>query len=62
MTVTCTSTGWPATQVTWIKDDDILTSDSTYSMSQTITDRTESTYENVLNVMGSSQDDLLGTY
>lgn len=62
MVITCTSTGWPATTITWTKDDTTLASSSTYSFSQSITDRANSTYDNKLTVTGSQLTDLLGDY
>ena len=60
-TLTCTSTGSPATTVTWTKDGDTLTVDgTTYSMTQTLTDRRTSTYENVLTLPATG--DFSGTY
>ena len=57
-TITCTSTGSPATNVTWIKDGSPLTIDgTTYIMKQTVTERSTSTYTNVLIIgpdVGSS--------
>ena len=51
LTLTCTSTGSPATTVTWTRDGGALTVDgTTYSMTQTVTDRRTSTYENVLSI------------
>ena len=52
-TLTCVSTGSPATTVSWTKDGDKLTVDgTTYRMTQTVEDRTTSTYENVLALSG----------
>ena len=60
-TLTCTSTDSPATNVTWTKDGDTLTVDwTTYSMTQTVTDRSASTYENVLTLPATG--DISGTY
>ena len=60
-TLTCTSTGSPATTVTWTKDGDTLTVDgTTYSMTQIVTDRGSSTYENVLTLPATG--DISGTY
>ena len=57
-TLTCTSTDSPATNVTWTRDGVTLTVDgTTYSMTQTVTDRRASTYENVLATR-----DISGTY
>ena len=48
-TFTCVSTGSPATTVSWMKDGNNITIDGNqYSFSQTIIDRTSSTYRNVL--------------
>ena len=52
--LTCISTGSPATIVTWMREGEELTIDGTvYTATQTVTNRRESTYENVLtsNVM-----------
>ena len=62
LTVTCTSTGWPATTVTWTKGGDTLSEDSTYSFSQSVTNRATSTYDNTLNVTATLQENLLGDY
>ena len=49
-TLTCVSTVSPATTVSWMKDGQPLTTDgsSYYTLTQTVTDRTNSTYSNVL--------------
>ena len=51
-TVTCESTGSPATTVSWMKDGLLLTTDGStgYTLTQTVTDRPSSTYSNVLTV------------
>ena len=60
-TLTCTSTGSPATTVTWTKGGATLTVDgTTYSITQTVTDRRTSTYESVLTLPASG--DISGTY
>ena len=67
-TLTCTSTGSPATNVTWTKDGVTLTMDGdtltvdglTYSMTQTVTVRGSSTYENVLTLPATG--DISGMY
>ena len=52
-TLTCTTTGSPATTVTWTRDGQPLTVDgSTYNMVQIVTNRAASTYDNVLIVSG----------
>ena len=51
LVVNCTSTGSPATNVTWMRDGQPLTIDgTTYKLIQTVTNRTASTYENILTV------------
>ena len=59
----CISTGSPATRVTWMKDGQPLTADgsSPYSFSQTITNRSISTYSNVLSISETVQR-VTGTY
>ena len=48
-TLTCISTGSPATNVTWMRDGQPLTIDgTTYQLTQMVTNRRMSTYENVL--------------
>ena len=50
-TLTCVSTGSPATIVSWMRDGRPLIIDgSTYHLTQSITDRSSSTYSNVLTV------------
>jgi hypothetical protein len=56
-TLTCVSTGSPATNVSWTKDGAPLTSG--YTISQTVIDRSASTYSNVLRV---SPEGAAGTY
>ena len=49
--LTCTSTRSPATTVAWLRDGQPLTVDgSTYQLTQTVSNRRESTYENVLTI------------
>ena len=49
--VTCVSTGSPATNVTWRRNGQPLTIDgSRYQLTQTVTNRSLSTYENVLTI------------
>ena len=50
-TLTCTSTGSPATTVSWLRDGLPLTVDgSTFQMTQTVINRGAATYENVLTI------------
>ena len=49
--LTCTTTGSPATTVTWTRDGQPVTIDGrTYNMVQTVINRASATYENVLTV------------
>ena len=49
--LTCVSTGSPATNVTWRRNGQPLTIDgSLYQLTQTVTNRSLSTYENVLTI------------
>ena len=58
-TLTCTSTGGPATAVSWRKDDTMLSDDSTYSITpQVLTNAETATYTHTLTVTGR----LLGEY
>ena len=60
-TLTCISTDSTATTVTWTRDGGTLTVDGTpYSMTQTVTDRSASTYENVLTLPTTG--DISGMY
>ena len=62
-TLTCVSTGSPATTVSWVKDGVSLSIDgSTYQLTQTITDRVSSTYSNVLTVSETAPTGIAGTY
>ena len=61
-TLTCTSTGSPATTVTWLREGTVLTIDETvYTATQDVTDRRASTYENVLTI-AAVDDTTVGTY
>ena len=61
-TLVCTSTGGPATSVTWTKDNITLVVDgSTYQQSQVITDTVAATYENRLTIV-SKTSPLSGVY
>ena len=68
-TLTCVSTGSPPTRVVWMKDGLPLTTDGSsphYSLSltisQTITNRRDSTYNNTLAVEQSAPGEVAGTY
>ena len=62
ITVTCTSTGWPATQVIWSKDGNILNTGGSNTIYQVIMDRDNSVYQNVLFIQTNSLSELIGTY
>ena len=63
-TLTCVSTVSPATNVSWMKDGQPLTTDgsSYYTLIQTVTDRASSTYSNVLTVSEGAPGGVAGTY
>ena len=63
-TLTCESTGSPATSVSWMKDGDLLTTDGPtgYILTQTVTDRPSSTYSNVLTVSETTTGGVASTY
>ena len=48
--VRCVSTGSPATAVSWMKDGLSIDDSTGYTHTQTVTDRANSTYSNVLTV------------
>ena len=53
---TCTSTGSPATTVTWMRDGEPLTIDGVnYQLTQNVTNRSESTYGNILTIPVANQ-------
>ena len=62
ITVTCTSTGWPATQVIWSKDGSVFNAGGSNTIYQVVIDRVNSVYQNVLFVQANSLTELLGTY
>ena len=57
-TLTCTSTGGPATTVSWRRDGTTLSDDSTYSITSQMTDAETATYTHTLTVTGR----LVGEY
>ena len=61
-TLTCVSTGSPATIVTWIKDGLTINDANDYTSTQTITDRANSTYSNVLTVNEEIPGSVSGVY
>ena len=62
-TLTCTSTGGPATTVTWTKDGAVITPSTTHQQTQMIVDSVEGTYQNTLTIAQSvTGDNLYGLY
>ena len=60
--LTCTSTGGPATTVTWRKDGAIITVSAAYQQTNlVVTNATTGTYETVLTI-DQSVNDILGRY
>ena len=60
--LTCTSTGGPATTVTWRKNGAIITLDgTTYQQTQVVTDPVTGSYESVLTI-DQSIPDVFGVY
>lgn len=57
-TLTCTTTGGPATTVNWTRNGVVLTSGTDHTMTQVIVDTETSTYKNHLTVSGKR----LGVY
>ena len=57
-TLTCTSTGGPATTVSWRRNGTLLSDDNTYSITSEVTDGPTATYTHTLKVTGR----LLGEY
>ena len=51
-TLTCVSTGGPATTVTWTRNGAILSNDANHVFTKTVTDQLTATYSNVLTVTG----------
>ena len=62
-TLTCISTGGPATTVTWKKDGAVITLKFTYQQTKRVVDPVTGTYQTVLTIDPSvSQSDIVGTY
>ena len=62
-TLTCTSTGGPATTVTWRKDGAVITLNATYQQTKRVVDPVVGTYQTVLTIGPSvGQSDIGGTY
>ena len=62
-TFTCTSTGGPATTVTWRRDGELITLNATHKQSKRVVDPVEGTYQTVLTIDPSvGQSDIMGLY
>ena len=62
-TLNCTSTGGPATTVTWTKDGAVITPSTTHQQTQMIVDAVEGSYQNTLTIAQSvTGDNLSGLY
>ena len=62
-TLTCNSTGGPATTVTWKRDGVVITLNATYQQTKRVVNPVAGTYQTVLTIDPSvSQSDIVGTY
>ena len=62
-TLTCTSTGGPATTVTWKRDGVVITPDATYQQTKRLVDPVAGTYQTVLTIDPLvDQSGIVGTY
>ena len=62
-TLTCTSTGGPATNVTWRRDGVVITINATYQQTKRVVDPGQGTYQTVLTIDPSvGWSDIVGTY
>ena len=62
-TLTCTSTGGPATTVTWRRDGAVITPSATYQQTQRVVDPVAGTYQTVLTIDPSEgHSDIVGRY
>ena len=62
-TLTCTSTGGPATNVTWRRDGVVITLNATHQQTKRVVDPVNGTYQTVLTINSSvGQSDIVGTY
>ena len=50
MTLTCISTGGPATTVTWMKDGDVIILNATHQQTKRLVDSVAGTYQTVLTI------------
>ena len=62
-TLTCTSTGGPAPNVTWRRDGVVITPSATHQQTKRLVDPVDGTYQTVLTIDRSvGQSDIVGTY
>ena len=62
-TLTCTSTGGPATNVTWRRDGVVIKLNATHQQTKRLVDSVNGTYQTVLTINSSvCQSDILGSY
>ena len=62
-TLTCTSTGGPATTVTWRRDGVVITLNATHQQTTRVVDPVNGTYQTVLIIDPTvGQSDIVGTY
>ena len=62
-TLTCTSSGGPATTVTWKRDGVVITLNATHQQTKRLVDPVASTYQTVLNIDSCvGRSDVVGTY
>ena len=62
-TLTCTSTGGPATTVTWRRDGVVITLNATYQQTKSLVDPVTGTYQTVLTIDPSLDlRNIVGTY
>ena len=62
-TLVCTSTGGPATNVTWRRDGVVITLNDTHQQTKRLVDSGNSTYQTVLTIDPSVRwSDIVGTY
>ena len=61
--LTCTSTGGPATTVTWRRDGVVITLNTTHQQTKRLVDAVNGTYQTVLTIDPSvDQSGIVGTY
>ena len=62
LSLNCTSTGLPPTNVTWSKDGLEMSSGDKYMFSQRVIDVNNTVYENIIVISGGTEDDIPGLY